>query len=282
MDETIPLSYRDHFTTGINVNRYKERYRVRNPKVQEALHAFPTLCYLLGEVTAGPQTTDTRPDGKLRPVYFLMSGSGMFGLENADDAMRWKVIFNHIVGTARQVQFLSERFTHLSPGQRKIFADSGFDTESITNIDPILLTQFQLISHAGRRQTDERTWHNLNDNAHPPGDSNDTTVALLSQEAAPLSLLDLMRIEYHTYLLQSAAETGQLPNLIDNILTYCDWTYGQQPQTLKSRFDSLRASGRSDVNILNGLEQVGNAFEQILLHVFGEDLANDMAKTQKS
>lgn len=95
------LSLRDQLFTdfkhqyGVPVELFLEYYNVRSPEVEASLRDHPTLCYLLGNVTAESQGVDNRPDGVMRPVYFLTEGSAMFGLEKKEDAMRWRGIFNH-------------------------------------------------------------------------------------------------------------------------------------------------------------------------------------------
>lgn len=266
----------DKIVSQISVDAFIERFRVSNPDVQETLRAYPTLCYLLGSVTQTPQTEDQRPDGVVRSIHFLVEGSGMFGLTHAADAERWKGIFNHIMGTARQVFFLSEQLLRLTLDQKQQFNKLGFDINSLNELNPELLRNFMFISHAGRRQSDERTWHGLNDNVHPEGDSGVTTLALLKSYNADPVLVNLMRVETHAHHLAVAGKKGFLPNIVDNILTYCDWTFGQQPNTLTERFVGLRKSRRQPEEILNVLESCGNRFEAALKQVLGNDIFDRM------
>lgn len=85
-----------------------------------------------------------------------------------------------------------------------------------------------------------------------------------------------MKVETHAYHLAVAGKEGFLPNLVGNILTYCDWTFGQQPNTLRERFVGLRKSGRQPEEILDVLEAYGNRFESTLKQVLGNDIFDRM------
>ncbi len=271
---------RTDIAKNIPVSEFINRYHVVSPETQEALRSFPTLCYLLGNITENPQLEDASPDGVKRPVYLLTEGSGMFGLKKPEDAMRWSGIFNHIMGTARQVRFLSELLRNLSEEQKQQFAEKGFNHTSFDEIDPEILQDFMFISHAGRRQMDEYNWHKLQDKAHLSGDSYKNTVALLISNNAPQALIDLMRIEDHDIHLVVAAKDKILPNIVDNILTYADWTYGQQPQPIKDRFKGLRASKRASTETLDILEGIGENFESAFKDIVGVEILGEMPKAK--
>jgi len=132
-----------------------------------------------------------------------------------------------------------------------------------------------LVSHSGRRGADEHNWHNLNDEVHTSADPYESTLQHLQKLDAPDEIIALMRTEKHSYLL-----AGELPDIIDNILTYCDWTFGQGPNTLKQRFDGLRASNRLPVEILNQLEIMGAGFEEALIDVLGQEVIDRMKDHQ--
>ena len=253
-----------------------EQSLIKHPEVSNVLLKYPTLKFLLGEVTSEVQTQDSRPDGVIRPVYYLTKDSGMFGLENKDDAMRWKGIFNHIIGSARQVYWLSEKLNNLTQEQKQQFANLGFDTSSFDEIDPELLRNFMFISHAGRRITDETTWHELKDEPHGETDPGTATVNLLKEMKANQVFLDLMRVEMHADHLVKAGENKLFPNIIDNILTYCDWTFGQKPNTLEERFIALEKSKRAPPEILAILKECGLSFELALKQVLGENIWQEM------
>lgn len=249
---------------GIPVDLFTEHFGIKNFEVQEALREHPTLAYLLGRVTTEPQGTDSRPDGILRPVYFLEEGSAMFALEKKDDAMRWRGIFNHIMGTARQVYSLSTFLKDLPPEKKQQLADFGFDLSSFAEVDPELLRDFMLISHAGRRETDETGWHNLlgKDAKHNQTDPGTATDLYLRSVEAPSVFLDLMRVEKHADHLAKAGEKTIFPHVVDNILTYADWTFNQTHVTLKQRFIGLRKSQRAAPEILDLLEGCGITSEK--------------------
>lgn len=274
--EILPLN--DQIQPVIMVDRFIYVYGVTNLEVQEILEKYPTLCYSLGCVSEESQTSDPRPDGIERPVYFLVEGSGMFNLRNPDDAMRWRGIFNHIVGSSRHVAWLTEKLKGLSDEQRKIFEEKGFDFSEFDLIAPEKLVDFMLVSHAGRRQMDEYKWHPelQGDKAHPSDDSYQNTVDLLSQNYAPQIFRDFMRIEEHDHLMTSG-KNGLLPNITDNVLTYSDWTFGQEANSLEERFKGLRKSRRADEATLTVLENCSTSFETALKEVLGENIWEEMA-----
>ena len=280
---TNPLKDADHprpsepgnrSSYGIPVMDFISHYGVESPLMQESLCSYPTLCYLLGNVTEGSPTQDNRPDGIVRPVYFLTEGSGMFGLKNPDDAMRWRGIFNHVIGTTRQVNFLSNRLKNLTEEQRNQFFLLGYNVESLDKADPSLLTDYMLVSHSGRRGADEHNWHNLNDEVHTSADPYESTLQHLQKLDAPDEIIALMRTEKHSYLL-----AGELPDIIDNILTYCDWTFGQSPTTLEERFEGLRARSRESLPVLAMLEGIGTKFETALKEVLGDTVIQEMRES---
>lgn len=275
-DSSDKSALRNEIVSQIPVELFIERFQVIAPGVKEVLHAYPTLCYLLGIVTTEPQTSDTRPDGVERPVYFLTEGSGMFDLKNKEDAMRWRGIFNHIMGTARQVYFLADRLSQLTSTQKQQLEGIGFDINSLSDVDPLLLRDFMFISHAGRRQMDEYNWHGLRDNTHPSGNSYTNTIHLLQAYNASSDLIKLMRTENHEYEVGAGNEHGLLPDVSDNILTYCDWTFGQKPNTLQERFDELRKNKRLPIEMLYTLESYGQEFENALKQVAGRDIFDSM------
>lgn len=253
------------------------RYDVTHSQVKEILHEFPSLQFLLGNVSQEPVGRDKQPDGIDRPIYFLTEGSGMFGLKNPDDAMRWRGIFNHIMGTARQVYYLADRLTQLSSEHIQALGDRGFDMSTLSGINPRTLRDFMFVFHAGRRQSDEYTRHGLRDTAHPTGDSGINTYQLLKKEGAPQLFLDLMRVEMHAdHLAASAARYIYFPDLIDNVLTYPDWTFGQTPNTLAERFVELRQKEREPPGILDILEQCGTTFETAVKDIVDPNIFTQM------
>ncbi len=267
---------------NIPIDQFVSRFNVENPQVVEVLHKFPTLCYLLGNVTDQPQTTDARPDNVQRPVFFQTEGSSMFGLKNPEDAMRWKGIFNHIAGSIRNIQFISQKLANATEEQKQKFASLGFDKSSIDTVDPQLLVDFMFISHAGRRIADEHAWHGIHNAPQDPRSVNPTdhsylyTMELLKEFGADQKLLYLMKVEDHEYEVE-AGKDGINRDIADNILTYCDWTFNQKPTTLTERFQGLRQSGRQSKEVLDVLETAGTNFENALKEVFGQGIYEQMA-----
>lgn len=261
----------------IDIQAYIAKYDVENGLTREVLHEFPTLCYLLGTTTTTPQTTDSRPDGVTRNIFFLTEGSGMFGLTHPDDAMRWRGIFNHVLGTTRQVYYLTQRMMELDEDEKAAFGNHGFDTATFDEIDPDLMRRFFLVSHAGRRRSDEKAWHGLNDDIHDQLDAGDASLGILKAEDAGDAIIELMRIEAHSDLLSRTTALGQFPNIVDNVLTYSDWTYGQTPQSLQARFEGLRKNQRQPKETLDVFEKAANHFEQSLVEILGSDVSTKMA-----
>lgn len=282
LSNPLPLKDQLHrdgrYKYEIPVDLFTEYFGTENHEAQEALRQYPTLIYLLGKVTTESQGMDDRPDKTLRPFYLLTEGSAMFGLEKKDDAMRWRGIFNHIMGTDRQVFTLATILRDLPQEQKQRLAEFGFDLKSFEEIDPELLRDFMLISHAGRREADETGWHNLlgKDARHNQTDPGTATDLYLRSVEAPSVFLDLMRVEKHADHLAKVGEQTVLPNVADNILTYADWTFGQAPNTLKDRFIGLRKSQRAAPEILDLLEKCGTNFEKALQEVVSPTIWQEM------
>lgn len=89
------------------------------------------------------------------------------GCQIPEDAVRWKGIFNYIVGSARHVHFLADKIAHATPMQKQKLLALGYTPASLASLDPDLLRDHKLIDHAGRRQMDELGWHNVSDDVHP-------------------------------------------------------------------------------------------------------------------
>lgn len=280
-DQYLPESaFQKDNPNGIDVAAFVARYDIEHPQVREVLEKYPPLCYLLGRVQpafedSGARVIDPRPDDFLRPVSYLVEGSGMFGLTDRYDALRWRGIFNHILGTSRQVYYLADRLSKLTSEQIQRFADLGFDISTFREINPVLLRDFMLVSHAGRRQMDEYNWHDLRDSIHFSGDSGYNTVMLLKSEKADSRFLELMRVEIHAeYLVKGTGKESRLPNLTDNALTYPDWTFGQKPNTLRERFAALE--GRAPPEVLAVLELGAITFENALQEIVSPNIFDEM------
>lgn len=270
-------SKRELIMQKIPVDTFIEKYNIHNKDTVEALKEFPVLSYLLGSVSEKPLGSDARPDGTVRPYSIVTEGSAMFGLTNPEDAMRWKGIFNHIVGAARHVHFLADKIAHATPIQKQKLLALGYTPTSLASLDPDLLRDHKLIDHAGRRQMDEVGWHDMHDGAHPSTYSEKNTLALLEKNGADPYFLHHMKEEDHAYLL-SRGKNGRLKDIQFAVLTYGDWTFDQKSVSLHDRFVGLRSRNRADSETLDRLEQLGQTFESDLKHVFGESLIQEMMK----
>ena len=93
---------------------------------------------------------------------------------------------------------------------------------------------------------------------------------------APEIFLNLMRVEMHFDHLTQGGKGRYFPSIVDNILTYTDWTFGQNPESLDERFDKLEKSKRLEPEILKALKKGGEAFESTLKEVLGEDIWQKM------
>lgn len=279
------IMFDNNYGYGIPVNTFIEYFKVEDLVVKETLINYPTLCYLLGSVTEQAQGRDSRPDGVDRNVFYLVKGSGMFGLTNPEDALRWKGIFNHIMGTARQAYWLATKLKSLTTEQRTQFEQLGYNFSGLDSLSAEQLRDFMLISHAGRRIADESSWHNLTIPPHGQTDPGAATLSLLNNLKADRNFIDLMRVETHAELLVQTEEGKQFSNIVDNILTYCDWTFGQESETLETRFKKLGINlpdgqGRAPQNVLITLKQYGTAFESALKQVLGDNIWQEMTQAR--
>lgn len=260
-----------------------ERQGRENSQGAEVIKRFPTLGYLLGRVQS--QTVTDLRDGKTKEEHIAVEGSAMFSLENKYDALQWKGIFNHIVGSVRNVNFIAGKLASTTADEKQALAARGFNLQSIETLDPKLLEGFMFVSHAGRRLADEHAWYGIHPS--PKGDPQDQdkphhsylyTMEILEKAGASPELVELMRVEDHTREVD-LMRPGINPNVVDNILTYCDWTFGQEPTSLAERFEGLRKSGRQSPEILEILETAGTNFENALKAAFGQDIYEQMAST---
>lgn len=80
--------------------------------------------------------------GEKVKVSLVEEGAGMVGLKDREDNREWAGIFNHLVKTGRVATFLA-----------KELQKTGVD------IDPRVVLNAILVSHAGRRQWDEACWY---------------------------------------------------------------------------------------------------------------------------
>jgi len=256
-----------------SVDNFIKRYDVTNQLVIETLHEHPNLRFLLGNVNPEPVDMKVLPDGSTRFVYSLTEGSGMFGLKNPDDAMEWRGIFNHSIGTSRQVYYLADRLSRLPDDKVKALGERGYYFPAIR---PIILRDFMFITHAGRRIWDGRHINKLIDAAGPAEDIGKTAYELLKRQGASARELDLMRVEMHADHLAQSIRGIRFPNIADNIMTYGDWTFDQDPMTLEARFKLLRDRKRASDDVLAILKACGKTFEKDLQEIVDPDIFDHM------
>jgi len=272
-------SARDRLLADVPIEAYIQKYGVEHPVVIDSLRKYPTLVYLLGRVTPEPVGRGAVDFDRIeRDVRYVQEGSAMFGLEHRDDAMRWKGILNHEVGTARRVYYVARRMQKLTTDERSRFEEAGFDFAEFDTLDPAFLRDFMLVSHPTRRGWDERRLYELDDQAHLPGTPGESALQFFIRESAPEIFQRLIRVEDHAGHLAVEGPRGHhFPNAIDGILTWCDWTYGQRPVELGPRFVALREA-RKDIpgELLDILEASGRNFEATVNEVLQTNLYQEM------
>lgn len=124
-----------------------ERVEYRNnpePTNSELKPSPGILRVLRGKISEPVTTVSRKPgsEGKLVRVRLVEKGSGMIDLNDMTDSKEWSGIFNHSVLTTRLSVHVAERMQRM-----------GF------NADPQLILDAGLVSHAGRRQSDEAHWY---------------------------------------------------------------------------------------------------------------------------
>lgn len=269
---TPPVMFADSIDTKSFINRFS----VENPTVIEAIKGFPTLAYLLGDITDEPQGAKKLKDGSGRIIYYLTQGSGMFGLKNPEDALEWAGIFNHIAGSIRHTEFLGGIIDGLTDEQRAELQSRGYDFSQYDSVGLRNLIDLMFITHAGRRQMDEFNWYGLRDQSHPSGDSYENTRQILEESKAPAEFLNLLQIENHGGYLVEEGKSGKFSNIVTALLTLADWTFSQQPNTLEERFEGLRKSGRAPIDQLDLFEAAAITFVRDLRDVTGVKVMGEM------
>lgn len=266
----------------IDIGSFINRFSVEDPTVIEAIKGFPTLTYLLGDVTEEPQGKKPLKDGSERNIFYLTKGSGMFGLKNPEDALEWAGIFNHIAGSIRHTEFLGDVIDHLTDEQRAELQTRGYDFSQYDSVGLKNLIDLMFITHAGRRQMDEFNWYGLRDQSHPSGDSYENTRQIFEESNTPAEFLKLLEIENHGGYLVEEGKSGKFSNIVTAILTMADWTFSQQPNTLEDRFEGLRKSGRAPADQLDLFEAAAITFQRDLEEVTGLDIVGKMLDTPPS
>jgi hypothetical protein len=267
----------DRVARLIPVDHFIRRYDVTDPHVIEALRQNPTLCYLLGRVTDKPEVRYSVGHNANRSVHILTEGSGMFNLRHPEDAMEWKGIFNHIVGSVAHTEALLDMFSNATADQRAEFKARGYNFDKFDKFGKENMKDVMFITHAGRRQMDEHNWYGIEDDIHPTGDSYENTRRLLSAAGAPQVYLNLLEVENHDVkLAESINNNGKFSDITMAILTYADWTYAQKPTPLAERFSGLRKSQRASSLMLSRFEPASTAFEQDMIDIFGVNVFDEI------
>lgn len=270
------LNQPDHALKVIPTAEFINRFHLEDAQTIEAVRTYPALCYLLGKVSK-PQSVTYKPTGEKRAVRLLEEGSGMFGLTDEQDAMEWKGIFNHVVGSTRHTEFLIDKLNNGTSERHAQLETMGYDFTMFNKYGKENIFEYMLVSHAGRRAMDEYNLYDIQNNAHPTGDSYQNTRLLLTAANAPSELLELLEVENHQTLLSEEGKTGRFPNIAVALLTYADWTFGQNAIPLSERFTRLRRMQRASKEQLDVFETCSNTFEEDMNFVFGGDLFTEMA-----
>lgn len=264
----------EQITQSIPVEKMIDRFRVTEKEMIEVLHEYPVLNYLLGSVSEKQSIMDTGYDGIIKPVQYLTDGSGLFGLTNQEDALRWKDLFNHMMGGARHAYFLADVFANATVRQQDQLKQFGYNTSSLAHIDKRLIRDIRLVDHAGRRQAEERKKYGLQDATHAYSDSYLGTIHLLEQYRADPELMDLLKSE--AFIKSHVDVNNRVPDIIFNIITYSDLTFDQTPTDLTNRFVGLRERQRESDATLSKLELCSRRFESDMQAVFGMDIIDRM------
>ncbi len=263
------------YTYGVPVDLFMDYYSVNNPEVQTTLKQYPSLCYLLGRITEEPQPLFNQKENKMESVHILVEGSGIFALTDKEDILRWKGIFNHMLGSARHAYFLADKLSGLTPVQKQKFIDEGYDFDTF-GLDPVLLRDFMAtVSHCGRRRSDEKIRYNLDDNVHKITDPSRAALDYLESMNAHESLTDLMRTEIDIKHLTFKGNEI-IPIIGDAIYCYADWTFDQTPMSLGERFHNLGTRKRAPAETLDILKKCGLNFKSTLKKVVGENIWQEM------
>jgi hypothetical protein len=266
----------DHALRAIPTAEFISRFNVEDSQTIEALRSQPVLCYLLGKVSE-PQSVVNKLTGEKRTVRLLQEGSGMFGLTDKQDALEWKGIFNHTVGSTRHAEFLIDKLSKATPEQRAQLEALGYDFTMFNKYGRENIFESMLITHAGRRAMDENNWYGTGGKIHHVSDSYQNTKLLLTEAKAPKELLELLEVENHQELMTTEGKSGRFTNIAVALLTYADWTFGQSATPLSERFTDLREKQRASKEQLDVFETCGNTFEKDMNSVFGGDLYSEMA-----
>lgn len=201
-----------------------------------------TLEALEGKVSAPIKTTSHKPgnEDKEVTVRIVQEGAGMAGLKEREDNKEWSGIFNHLVKTARVATFLAQELR--KKGE---------------NVNPDLILNTVLISHAGRRQWDEANWYpDAVESAQEKAAMGDQPLAtpVLKQAGISKEIMDI--VEAHAVGTQYPIE--RMDTWEKKLALYADFRVSQNLMSLRDRFDDFakRAvpAGRLSQDQLDAIE----------------------------
>jgi len=242
---------------GIDIEHYVHRFDVVHPEAVNALHQIPALCFSLGRYDS---------EGILR------DGAGLFNIQNPDQAMLMKGLFNHAAGSARIIERVATLVSGLTDEQRKVFVAKGFYDASLRSVNPTLLRDVPLYSHGGdiAAKQDKSPLHFTKDRAFH-------TSFYLYQENAPTIMRMLLQSEHmHTDPLL-IGDKLRVAHMV--IVQYADHRFGQSPVLLSERFKGLRDSNRQKPEILEMLEKREGDFEAALVDIYGSGIVDEIGNT---
>ncbi|MEK7573631.1 MAG: hypothetical protein AAB531_04370 [Patescibacteria group bacterium] len=182
-----------------------------------------TLEALEGEVSDPVTTNSQKPgnEGQKVTVRLVREGAGMAGLEEREDNKEWAGIFNHLVKTARVSTFLAQELQKVGE-----------------NVNPNLILNTVLISHAGRRQWDEANWYpEAVENAEEKAKMGDQPLAIpvLEKAGTPTEIMEI--VESHAVGTQYPIE--RMDTWEKKLALYADFRVSQNLMNLDERFEDL-------------------------------------------
>jgi hypothetical protein len=237
---------------------------------QTNTNPFPdskSLSALKGTVSEPITTISHKPatTGEEVQVRLVESGAGMVGLENREDNKEWSGIFNHIVKTARVATFLAEELKKTG-----------------VQVDPSLVLNTILVSHAGRRQWDESNWYpDVIENAGEKAKGGDQKLATQVLKKAGISEEIMDIVDAHG--IGTIYPIEKMDTWEKKLSLYADFRTSQTIMSLRERFEDMakRAvpSGRVTQEQLDAIEKWAFATEQDIfsrLSIRPEDILEDM------
>ncbi len=219
---------------------------------------------LRGEISEPKTTFSNQPAtrGKKVTVRTVLEGVGMAGLKDRDDNKEWSGIFNHIITTARVATYLSQKL-----------ARSG------VNVDPQLVLDAVLVSHAGRRQWDEACWYpDIASDADQKQETGNQSlsVSILKDADIPEKIVDVVKAhDIPKYPLDKVDAWEK------KVALYADFRVAQNLMSLSQRFEDFKklvADGRWSEEQRKQIEIWGYGIEREIfskLSIRPEDLTDN-------